>query len=397
MNYLLMIVHLVVLTSPLYSMDFFVSMKRYLTCPHQKIETAERFVHEFPLMILKNVQFRYQRCSAATQKKIDKHFSEDENKQLSAIFFLATKCYEPKIRKDILLEAAADKFLRLSVGKFYILYQWAHDVHDGKAGIPSSFNMKSVDLIFRFSDEIKRAAVLVDNNSKGQLYVGREDIKTLRTIIDNSKVGTNVFMGQNFKHRYYKKYSKDDLIDSLIPTSITSGCFYVVLAPIGLSRLIENYCCSKIDTSLPEKIKELTELIHLSEKLSLLDAVRTPADNITYSFIDRCKINIPFLSVIPGIGCLLYFLDGKMSFEDRLFFGGVTVLSFLLSYLPFERLPGGFLGLCCAIPIILFSIFSAIDYKRHCSWQHQDINWNGIDNVLKRQDLVIPEESRVMD
>ena len=69
-NNCIIFAYLVVLTSPLYSMDFFVSMKRYLTCPHQKIETAERFVHEFPLMTLKNVQFRYQRCSAATQNKI---------------------------------------------------------------------------------------------------------------------------------------------------------------------------------------------------------------------------------------------------------------------------------------------------------------------------------------
>src|SRR5438105_689743 len=144
-------------------------------------EQAHAFIKEFPLMTFKNAHQRYKKCSLRGRATIRNHFAKTNDELLQQTFRLATDL-PPEIHNAIAFDifesnqALSMKFLLSPIKDSYLLYAWAKNAFEGKEFIPSSFQIKSINLIFKLSDYVKRAVEIVENHQKNPSFcVGNND------------------------------------------------------------------------------------------------------------------------------------------------------------------------------------------------------------------------------
>lgn len=384
-------------------------------------EVACTFVREFPLMTPKNARYRYDKCSPTARTAINQQFDDRQDHLLSLAshFSLnAHKEHQTKILQSLFEgnDIAAKKFLNMPIGKAYQLYAWSCDVFDET--LPNIFQIKSIAQIFVLSKEIERAEEIIINNPPA--FLGKKDMQVLSTIMQNSSLGTDLFLNQpQLQYHCHKRYTWNELEREALVTATISVLSYIPITLALASRQIALRWCTMIESpSLVQKkldFQELTKLIQQSGKphlLSMIDNLPTTIWNMkTPDLIDhlKCnlpnyvKINAPFFIPIPPLTIIGYFhgplfpKTSKTPLFNSFVYGiigtAIGAGCYILSWVPFESFPGVFAGVYVTIPLTIFAAIHAFLSGKERSWRIEKIDWTKLDQLLLRKDLMIPEKS----
>lgn len=375
----------------------------------QNARQADAFVNSFPSMTFNQARAAWNNVSDAHQQRIELA-DKKRNKDKENLIFNIVRYFPLEVCENILLlffsnnKTAADEFLKIPIHQAFEQYSYSKEMVEKSQYWHPGLDLRTIPLAeaFMMTEQLQVVSRALSSNKN---FLQRKELEAFRIMGSKSSLNMPMLATRLFKYRFYRKFTVDSLVAGAVPGLLIASIVDFPLALLWLSRVIELYGCEQ-KVAL-ESVVQLNTLIEKTRTLilesghdELLKSLLPLENSMAYALTDHVKIAVPLLLPIPLIS-LRFFIDARYEGMDffqclkysavrGLFFGSAfAIVLFLLSYIPFEEFPGGFLGFGVYINATIVAATIGFRYGAVHHWQKADVRFDRISDCLQDSTIVL--------